>query len=384
MKYINRRGDIVESNYNYRFIATSAFGLEGLISSELKRLGIQNVEPRNGNVLFTGSIYDAFTVNLRSRFADRIMILLKEEKVNTFDLLFRTVEDLPWEKYMNGTEKINVSCKCARSQLMSQRDCQSITKKAIIERLRTYTGRNVFPESGTAFPVHINIHNDIARIAIDTSGEGLSRRGYRTWNGEAPLRETLAAALVEISPWRPGMPLYDPCCGTGTIFLEAALRASHKAPGIHRSFAMEYFSFVNKKNCEEIRSRLREDFDPTRIHSIAGSDIDPDVVTLAEKHIDQAELRGYVNVKTMPLQNVILTEEKGVFICNPPYGERLSDQKSCKILYGELKKLKDRHPGWSLCAITSDPSFERSYGKKADKKRRLYNGTLECNYYIYL
>lgn len=364
-------------------IATSAFGLEGLISAELKRLNMKDVIADHGQVRFTGSLKDAFLCNLRSRFADRIMILLADEKVKTFEELFRLMKSLPWESLMTGTEKINISCKCARSQLMSQRDCQSVSKKAVIERLKDKTRRTVFPESGIPFPIHLNLHEDLLRVTLDTSGEGLSRRGYRTWNGEAPLRETLAAALVECSPWRPGMPIYDPCCGTGTLIIEAALRAAHRAPGMEREFAMSQFAFCDKRELEEIRNSIREDFDPARVKLIAGSDIDPEAAELAKRHIRQAGLEGYVEVNVLPLQEVQLEEENGVFLCNPPYGERIGDRDSCHALYRDLNSLQKRHPGWTLCAISSDPFFERAYGRKADKKRRFYNGTLECTFYTF-
>lgn len=365
-------------------IATSAFGLEGMIASELKRLNMKNVQAGNGSVRFSGNIVDAYFCNIRSRFADRIMILLAEAKVLSFDDLFRLVDKIPWEEMMNGTEKINVSCKCARSQLMSQSACQSITKKSIIEHLKRTTGRKIFPESGAALPIHISIHQDIARIMLDTTGEGLSRRGYRTWNGEAPLRETLAAALVESSPWRPGMPLYDPCCGTGTLIIEASLRAAHKAPGSDREFAMEHFSFFPRQSTKQLLDQIRSEFEPDRIHLIQGSDIDPSAIDLARKHIRQAGLNGYTEVQVLPLQELQLEYENGVFLCNPPYGERLGDRETCRKLYTDLHQLQNRHPGWSLCAITSDPGFERAFGKKADRKRRFYNGTLECEFYTFL
>lgn len=368
----------------FNLIATSAFGLEGMISGELKRLNMKNVIAGNGFVRFSGNISDAYFCNLRSRFADRIMILLAETSVRSFDELFRLVDSISWETVMNGTEKINISCKCARSQLMSQSACQSIAKKAVIEHLKKKTGRKVFPESGAAFPIHISLHQDIARIMLDTTGEGLSRRGYRTWNGEAPLRETLAAALVESSPWRPGMPLYDPCCGTGTLIIEASLRAAHKAPGANRHFAVEQFSFFPKEKAEDLLEKVRSESEPGRISLIQGSDIDPAAIDLAQRHIRQAGLEGYTKVKVLPLQELQLSEENGVFLCNPPYGERLGDRESCRKLYADLHALQKRHPGWTLCAITSDPGFERAFGKKADRKRRFYNGTLECEFYTFL
>ena len=368
----------------FQLYATAAFGLEGLVSAELKRLNMKDIHAESGGVLFSGTADDAFLCNIRSRFCDRIYILLKQSICRSFEDLFQFVFSIPWENYTDGTEAYNVSAKCVKSMLMSQRDCQSITKKAIIEKLKATTVRRVFPESGAAFPVHVSIRHDIARLFIDTTGTALSRRGYRTWNGEAPIRETLASALVEMSPWRPGQPLYDPCCGTGTILIEAALREMHIAPGLYRPFSMENFSFCKNVSFDVIRVTEKEAVISDHIPDICGSDIDPAAVDLADRHIIQAGLRNKISVRVQALQDVTVERKNGVFICNPPYGERISDKKTCHILYHELNKLKMRHPSWSLCAISSDPEFERYFGKKADKIKRLYNGRLECNYYIYL
>ena len=365
------------------FFATAAFGLEGLVASELKRLGMAEVTTQLGGASFRGTMSDAFLCNLRLRSADRVLLVLGERTCRTFEELFQLVKSIPWEELLPHDARINVSGKCARSQLMSVRDCQSITKKAIIERLRLRTRRDVFPETGAAYPIDVSIHADSARITLDTSGDALNRRGYRTWNGEAPLRETLAAALVELSPWRPGMPLHDPCCGTGTLLIEAAFRQAHRAPGLTRNFACEQFSFFSREEADAIRRQMRLDVQFDRISGISGSDIDADALELASRHVKQAGLAGRIDLHREDLATLQLSGENGVFLCNPPYGERLSDQKTCHRLYRELRQLKERHPGWSLCAITSDPAFERAYGKRADKKRRLYNGRLECEFMIY-
>ncbi len=364
-------------------MATAAFGLEGVVAAELKRLGMRDVKGEIGGARFSGSLTDAFLCNLRLRCADRVLVILAEAECRSFEELFQFVRRQPWGDLLPADAKINISGKCARSQLMSVRDCQAITKKAIIEQLRTATGRSVFPETGAIYPIEIALHGDVARLTLDTSGEALNRRGYRTWNGEAPLRETLAATLVELSPWRPGMRLHDPCCGTGTLLIEAAFRQGHRAPGLTRRFAMEQFSCYPQKDCEELRRTCRFDFEPERISGISGSDIDPEALELAGRHVKQAGLAGKIELTNIPLQQLQLPDENGVFLCNPPYGERLSDRKTCEKLYGEMRKLKERHPGWSLCAISSDPMFERAYGKRADKKRRLYNGRLECEFLIY-
>lgn len=365
-------------------IATAAFGLEGVVAGELRRLGMEQVQAAAGGARFTADWTGAMLCNLRLRSADRVLLLLSEKECRTFEALFQMVKGIPWEKLLPIDARINVSGKCARSQLMSVRDCQSITKKAIIERLRVATGASFFPETGTAFPIDVNLHGDVARVTLDLSGDALHKRGYRTWNGEAPLRETLAASLVELSPWRPGMRLHDPCCGTGTLLVEAAFRAGHRAPGMNRTFACEQYPFFPKGLGEELRAQMRREYEPERITGISGSDIDSGALALARRHIHQAGLDGRIALETQPLESLQLEDGvPGVFLCNPPYGERMSDRKHCEKLYGALRQLKARHPGWSLCAISSDPAFERAYGKRADKKRRLYNGRLECEFLIY-
>ncbi|MCR5296653.1 MAG: class I SAM-dependent RNA methyltransferase [Clostridiales bacterium] len=363
--------------------ATAAFGLEGLVAGELRAMNLPDVRAENGGVRFSAAMEQVFESNLSLRCSDRVMIILAEGKCLSFEELFQLVLSVPWEKYMSGTESIDISAKCARSRLMSPRDCQSITKKAVIERLKKKTGRKVFPENGPSFPVLVSIHSDAVKILLNTSGDALSRRGYRTWNGEAPLRETLAAALVDLSPWKSGMPLYDPCCGTGTILIEAAWKAANRAPGLTRSFAMERFSFADAAAFSALRKRKEQECDFSRIRGIGGGDIDPEAIRLAELHLKQSGTSGLIPLRNEPFRQASMTEAHGVFICNPPYGERLSDRENCRKLYRELREMWARHPGWSFCAISSDPAFERAFGKKADRRRRIYNGRLECNYYVY-
>ena len=362
--------------------ASAAFGLEGLVAGELRDLKLADVKAENGGVRFSASPEDLFLCNLRLHFCDRVFILAAEAVCTSFEELFRLVSSVPWQEFADGSEAFMVSAKCARSRLMSPRDCQSITKKAILEKLKKTLHLSVFPEKGPQLPVQVSVHSDVVRILINTSGEALSRRGYRTWNGEAPLRETLAAALVHLSPWNPSLPLYDPCCGTGTILIEAAFMASRIAPGIRRSFVMEQFAPFHALPFSVLRAAVAAEAVSPAL-SVCGSDIDPEAVELSRRHIRQANLTGTVRTETLPFQQLTLSEPKGVFICNPPYGERLSDQKSCRLLYRDLHALLLRHPGWSMCVISSDPAFERSFGKRSAKKRRLYNGRLECTYHIF-
>lgn len=363
--------------------ASAAFGLEGLVSDELNDLGMKNIRAENGGVRFDSSSEELLICNLKLHFCERVYIIAAEAVCTTFEHLFQLVSSVPWAEFASGTEAFNISAKCARSKLMSPRDCQSITKKALIEKLKVSLNRSDFPEKGSPLPVQVSVHSDLVKILINTSGEALSKRGYRTWNGEAPLRESLAAALIRLSPWKPPMPICDPCCGTGTILIESALMASCRAPGLRRKFAMENFYCFRNDNFGRIRHQVSEEFHPELIPSVRGSDISPEAVNLAERHIRQAGMEKYIQIHTLPLQNLEISETGGVFICNPPYGERLSDLKSCRKLYRDLHTLKDQNETWSMCILSSDPAFERFFGKKADRKRRLYNGRLECAYYIY-
>jgi len=366
----------------HTFLATAAFGLEGVAANELKRMSIP-ARAENGGARFEGTLLDAYRANLCLRTADRVLMVLAEEKTVTFEELFQLISRIPWEKYLTKDASIHVSGKCVRSRLMSVRDCQSISKKAIVQRLMQKLRVNRLPETGCEYPIDVAVVNDTVRVTLDMSGDALNRRGYRTWNGEAPLRETLAAALVDLSPWRRHMPLYDPCCGTGTLLIEAAIKASERPAGLTRHFACEQYPFMPRADMAALRREAETAWQPDRPFSIGGSDIDPQALELCRRHIRQAGFEGRIRTAQQDLRTVSLEGEPGVFLINPPYGERLSDRDGARALYREMGLLLKRHPGWKLAAITADPAFERSFGRRADKKRRLYNGRLECEFYIY-
>ncbi|MDD3335349.1 MAG: class I SAM-dependent RNA methyltransferase [Eubacteriales bacterium] len=366
----------------YTFLATAAFGLEGVVAGELKRMGIP-AKAEQGCARFVGDLKDAYRANLLLRTADRVLLCLCEREIFTFEDLYQMIGSIPWEQYLAPDAMIHVSGKCVRSQLMSIRDCQAVGKKAIVARLQQKLRISRLPETGAHCPIEIAIVKNIARVTLDMSGEALNRRGYRTWNGEAPLRETLAAALVELSPWRVGMRLYDPCCGTGTLLIEAALKATARPAGLNRSFACEEFSFMPKAELAAIRAQEAEKATPDAAFSIGGSDLNPEALKLANRHIEQAGFQGKIVPKLQDLRTLTLTGEPGVFLLNPPYGERLGDQKEARALYQELGLLLKRHPGWRMGVITSDFAFERYFGRRAIQKRRLYNGRLECEFCVY-
>lgn len=367
----------------YTFLATAAFGLEGVAANELKRMGIA-AKAENGGARFSGGLMDAYRANLRLRTADRVLMVLKEQEAASFDELFELTSSVAWERLLPSDAAIHVSGKCVRSRLMSVRDCQAIVKKAIVNRLMNRLRVSRLPETGARFPIEVAVVNDRVRLTLDMSGDALSRRGYRTWNGEAPLRESLAAALVDLSPWRRETPLYDPCCGTGTLLIEAAIKATKRPAGLMRSFSCESYPFMPKDEMAAERERAKEDDSPETPFQIGGSDVNPEALSLCERHIRQAGFDGRIHVKQLDLRNLTLQGDAGVFLVNPPYGERLGDLNEARALYRELGLLLRRHPGWKLCAITADAGFERAFGRRADKKRRLYNGRLECDFYMYL
>ena len=366
----------------YTWLATAAFGLEGIVKKELNDLGL-DAKAENGAVRFEASPQDAFRAAMWLRCADRVLLLAAEGRAATFEELFRLVRGCPWQEFLPRNAAFPVSGKCVRSQLMSVSDCQAITKKAMAEELMAYYHMPWCEENGARFPVDVAIHSDLARVTLDACGDALNRRGYRTWNGEAPLRETLAAAMILLSPWKKGQPLHDPCCGTGTLLVEAAMIAGNRAPGLNRSFLIEKWGMLPAKDAERIRNQAKAAFVPSQIPPVTGTDIDENALELAHRHIRQAKLQDYIRVSACDLRDLDLGMENIQFVANPPYGERLSDRKNCEILYRAMRDMKERHAGSRLCVLTGHPGFERAYGKRALKKRRLYNGRLECEYLIY-
>ncbi len=371
-----------------KWIACAAFGMEGMTGRDLKRMGMKDVRVLDvGGATFEGSYADAFRANLWLRTCDRIMRVMAQFEARTFEELFQGIRAVEWEKMLPEDARFPIRAKCVRSQLMSPSDVQKIGKRAMVERMKSAYGRDWFDETGALFQIDVSIRNDVVTVCVDASGEALSRRGYRTWNGEAPLRETLAAALVLQSGWHPWQPLYDPCCGTGTILIEAAFIALNRAPGLTRRFAMESWPVVarNYEEIESIRREARLKFEEglKRPLNVAGSDINPEAIELARRHVRQAGLEGRIRLEVRDLRDVTLSSEPGVFIANPPYGERLDNARAAHAVAKQLGRLQERNPGWTLCAFSADMGFERAYGRRATRRRRYYNGRIECEYRIF-
>ena len=371
-----------------KWIASAAFGMEGMTGRDLKRMGMQNVRVLDvGGATFEGDYLDAFRANLWLRTCDRIMRVMAQFEARSFEELFQGVKKIEWEKLLPEDARFPIRAKCVKSQLMSPSDVQKIAKRAMVERMKAAYGADWFSETGALFQIDISIRDDVVTVCVDASGEPLSKRGYRTWNGEAPLRETLAAALVLQSGWHPWQPLYDPCCGTGTILIEAAFIAASRAPGLTRRFAMESWPVVTYEfeKFEAVRREAREKFEEglKRPIRIAGSDISPEAIELAKRHLKQAGLAGRIELQVKDLRDVTLAGEPGVFIANPPYGERLDSARAAHAIARQLGLLQRRNPGWTLCAFSADMGFEREYGRRATRRRRYYNGRIECEYRIF-
>ncbi len=369
-----------------KWIASAAFGMEGLTGRDLKRMGAEDVRVLNvGGAEFSGTLESAMRANLWLRCADHISLVVGEFPARSFEELFEGVRRIEWADYLARDSAFPVRARCVKSVLMSQTDTQKIVKKAVAEKLKGAYGVSWFDETGATVQIDVSIRDDLVTVSLDASGEPLSRRGYRTWNGEAPLRETLAAALILTSGWHPWQPLYDPCCGTGTLLIEAAFIALNRAPGLRRPFAMEKWPFANASALERVRreAQSRSDEGQQREIRIAGSDIDPEAIELARRHIRQAGLGGRIEVEVMDMRDVVLRGEPGAIVANPPYGERIGDRRVAHVVARQLGELSRRCPGWNVYAFSADMGFEREFGRRADRRRRFYNGRIECEYHMF-
>lgn len=368
-----------------RWIATAAFALEGIVARELRELGMKGVETDNGAVRFEGDMADGFTANMWLRCCDRVLLEMGRFEARSFDQLFEGVKAIAWEDMLPRDAAFPVRAHCARSQLMSPSDCQKIVKKAVAERLKARYGDEWLSESGAVFQIDCAIHADMAVITLDSSGTALNRRGYRTWNGEAPLRETLAAALIKLMPWRSGQPFIDPCCGSGTILCEAAMMAADRAPGLAREFALEAWPTCDRTELARLRAQAQERFhahDGAEL-MLTGIDIDPHALELASRHVRQCGFQGRIELINADMRNYVSPYASGSIVANPPYGERLGGRQAANAVTRALRMVSDAHPEFALGAITPNAGFEKVFGRPADKRRRLYNGRIECEFLMF-
>ena len=366
----------------YTFCVPCLFGLEGLVADELRRLELSGVQAENGRVYFTGGAEALVRASLCMRMGERVLLRLGRFPAHSFEELFQGVKALPLEDFIPKDGRFPVKGHCLNSQLHSVPDCQAIVKKAAVERLGRCYRLSWLPETGETFQLQFSIMKDVAELFLDASGAGLHKRGYRAVGNDAPLRETLAAAMVTLSRYRGRDYFWDPFCGSGTIVIEAALIALNRAPGLQRSFSAERWGFVPAavwaKEREAARAReYRGDY------RILGSDIDAASLDIARSNAKKAGVGGLIHFEQCDATKRDLPAAQGVLVCNPPYGERMLEQRSAQRLYQALGKHLRYADGWQKYIISSEPEFEHYFGARADKKRKLYNGMIQCSLYQY-
>ena len=366
----------------FEFAVPCLFGLEGIAGDELRRLNMENVRVENGRVLFSGDESAMARANLWLRTGERVLLVLADFEAKTFEQLFQGVYQAPLENVIPKDGAFPVKGHCLNSQLMSVPDCQAIVKKAASRRLGEKYGVSWLPETGAKYQLQFSIMNDRVQLYLDTSGPGLHKRGYRAVGNDAPLRETLAAAMVMLTRYRGREFLWDPFCGSGTIPIEAALIAKNRAPGANRRFAAEVFAWSEESVWKEVREEAKEkEFSGN--YRILGSDNDPKCISLAMANARKAGVGGILEFKDGDATKMSLPTDAGILICNPPYGQRMMEQQSAQRLYAALGRHLKYADGWKKYIITSEPEFEHYFGRRADKKRKLYNGMIKCDYYMY-
>ncbi|MTW85949.1 class I SAM-dependent RNA methyltransferase [Virgibacillus dakarensis] len=369
--------------HHVKIIATAAMGLESVVANEVKELGY-DTEVENGKVRFRAPVSAISRCNLWLRSADRVRLLVGEFTVKTFDELFEQTKALPWEDFISEDGQFPVSGKSVKSILHSVPDCQAIVKKAIAERLKLKYGlATKMPETGALYKVEVALHKDTAQLTIDTSGTGLHKRGYRVGQGEAPLKETMAAALVLLTNWKPDDTLIDPFCGSGTIPIEAALIGQNIAPGFNREFASENWGFIKGSVWEQAFEEAEDLANYDQQLDIIGTDIDHKMVKIAMDNATEAGLGDLIQWKQMQVKDLFIRKQNGYIIGNPPYGERIGDHKTIAAMYKDLGNIMKDHPSWSVYILTAFQDFEKHYGQKATKKRKLFNGFIRTDYYQY-
>lgn len=365
-----------------QFTVPCLFGLEGLCGDELRRLNMENVRVENGRVLFSGDETALAKANLWLRTGERVLITLGSFPARSFEELFQGVYHLPLEDFIPKDGTFPVKGHCLNSQLMSVPDCQAIVKKAASRRLGEKYGLSWLPETGAKYQLQFSIMNDQVNLYLDTTGPGLHKRGYRAVGNEAPLRETLAAAMVQLTRYRGREFFWDPFCGSGTIAIEAALIAKNRAPGLMRKFAAQSFPWIAPEIWDDLRREAKEKEFNGNYH-ILGSDNDPRCVSLSMANARKAGVADCIRFRDGDATKMSLPTDTGILVTNPPYGQRMLEQQSAQRLYAALGRHLKYANGWKKYIITSEPEFEHYFGKRADKKRKLYNGMIQCNYYMY-
>lgn len=365
------------------FIATTTFGIEAIVKREAQNLGFSNISVEDGIVNFTGEIKDIPKANIWFRSADRILIVMSKFKATTFEELFQGVKSINWADFLPKDANFIVSGKSLKSTLSSVPACQKITEKAIVEKLKlTYKGVDYFSKSGNLYKIQVALLKDNATITLDTSGIGLHKRGYRENQLSAPLKETLASALIDLSYYKKERFFIDPTCGSGTIPIEAAMIAKNIAPGLMRNFASENWDFIDKSYWKEARKEAYSKIDVSCRPEIYASDIDEKAIQIAKGNAKIAGVDDCIRFEVKPLNKLDIKNIKyGICVCNPPYAERIGVLEEVEQLYKDMGKIFNSNKTFSTYILTSHESFEKLYGKKSDKKRKLFNGNVKVEYY---
>lgn len=373
----------METNQNFSLYAACASGIEALVGKELRHLDI-DCQVENGRARFNGTMETIARTNLWLRTADRIKIVVGEFKALSFDELFEKVKALPWEDFLPLDAEFPVAGKSIKSKLYSVPDCQAITKKAIVERLRQIYHRPArvpFPETGALYQLEVSILKDHVMVTLDTTGPSLFKRGYRLEKGGAPLKENMAAALVMLTNWHTDRPFYDPVCGSGTLCIEAALIGHNMAPGFNRDFSCENWTWFPSEVFDKVRAEAEAAADYDVELDITGSDINGSIIEIAKRNAAEVGLADSITFKQQAVKDFKTDKEYGTLVANPPYGERLGEEETVRKLYREMGSVFRPLKTWSKYFLTSDLSFEEFYGEKATKKRKLYNGALRTDYF---
>jgi len=365
----------------FKLVATSAMGLESLVADEVKALGYKTTS-ENGKIYFQGDELAIAKTNLWLRVADRVRIVAGEFEATTFDDLFEQTKAIPWERFLPVDAEFPVAGKSVKSTLYSVPDCQAIVKKAIVERLKiAYKRIGFFDESGPLFKLEVSILKDKVTLTIDSSGTGLHKRGYRLAQGDAPLKETLAAALVKVSRWNPNRPFVDPFCGSGTIAIEAAMIGQNIAPGYNREFLSEEWPWINKNIWDQVREEAEDLAKYDQPLDISGFDYDPRMIKVAQENAAGAGFMDLIKFQTCDVRDLTLEGLNGVMVGNPPYGERLGEVEEAEEITQELGRIMKNYPSWSVYMLSSLENFEKMYGHRATKKRKLFNGFIRTDLY---
>lgn len=366
-----------------KLIATATFGLEAIVKREVEALGFTDIKVENGRVIFSAEVEDIPKANLWLRSADRVLLLVGEFKALSFDELFEKTKALPWGDWITEDGEFTVTGKSIKSKLYSVPDCQSIVKKAVVDKMRAKYKTEWFEETGARHTIQVALLKDIATLTIDTSGTGLHKRGYREAAVEAPLKETLAAALVQLSFWKHDRVLLDPFCGSGTIAIEAAMLGRNIAPGLNRKFASEEWESIPKEAWKQARVEAFKAMKNDRELKIYASDMDKGAIDIAKDNAFKAGVDDCIDFKVRKFSTINIKNSFGVIITNPPYGERIGEKIEVDELYKEMGREFKELRTWSKYIITSEEDFEKLYGKRASRKRKLYNGRIKVDYYQY-